>query len=97
MTEDEKREAVMLAENLGPVQIAETLEDLIVRERELLDATADPEMRAITLHNVAVLTAACAGYQEAARGLEAQAEAALAKTKEGGDGEEAGGVDEDPL
>lgn len=89
MTEDEKREAVMVAEAIGPVQIAETLEDLIARERTLLDASSDPELRAITLHNIAVLTAACSGYREAAR-------QALSQAKKAGDGEERGGVDEDP-
>ncbi len=90
MTEDEKREAVAVAESIGPVQIAETLEDLIARERTLLDATTDPEMRAIVLHNVAVLTAACSGYQQAARTYEAAAEAALAQTEERSEGQEPG-------
>ncbi len=90
MTEDEKREAVAVAESIGPVQIAETLEDLIARERTLLDATVDPEMRAIVLHNVAVLTAACSGYQQAARAYEAAAEAALAQAEERGEGQEPG-------
>lgn len=93
MTEDEKREAVVIAENLGPVQISETLEDLIARERGLLDATSDPDMRAITLHNIAVLTAACAGYMEAAKNFLDQ----LAQAKERCDGEKPGGVDEDSL
>jgi hypothetical protein len=93
MTEDEKAEAVMLAESLGPVQIAETLEDLIARERALLDTPMDADLRAITLHNVAVLTAACAGYQQAAKSFLD----ALAKAKQAGDDGEGGGVDEDAL
>ncbi len=56
----------------------------------LLDATTDPEMRAIVLHNVAVLTAACSGYQQAARTYEAAAEAALAQTEERSEGQEPG-------
>lgn len=97
MTDDERREALVLAESLGPIQIAETLEDLIVRERALLDATEDEEMRAITLHNMAVLTAACAGYREAAEkaGLP-QAEQAHQDVERGGvDGDAAGLGDDD--
>lgn len=90
MTEEEKKEAVAVAESIGPVQIAETLEDLIAREKTLLDATEDPEMRAIVLHNVAILTAACAGYQESARNFEAAAKAVLAETEEGREGKESG-------
>jgi hypothetical protein len=67
MTEEEKKEALIIAEGLGPVQICETLEDLVARERSLLDHPMDADMRAITLHNIAVLTAACAGYQESSR------------------------------
>lgn len=93
MTEAEKEEAVMLAESLGPVQIAETLEDLIARERSLLEAPLDHEMRAITLHNIAVLTAACAGYQEAAKSFLA----ALAKAEQAGNDGEGDAVDADSL
>lgn len=67
MTEEEKEDAVAVAGALLPGQISETLEDLIVRERSLLDVTNDPDLRAITLHNIAVLTAACHGYAEAAK------------------------------
>lgn len=93
MTEEEKREAVMIAESIGPALVAETLEDLIARERSLLETPMDSDMRAITLHNIAVLTAACSGYQEAAK----KQQEALAKPEQGGEGEEAPGVDEDPL
>lgn len=93
MTEDEKREAVMIAESLGPSHIAETLEDLIARERTLLETPMDGDMRAIVLHNVAVLTAACSGYQEAAK----KQKEMLAKPEEGGDGGEATGLDKNPL
>lgn len=88
MTEDEKAEAVMVAESLGPVQIAETLEDLIARERSILDTPIDADLRAITLHNIAVLTAACAGYQDAARSFQD----ALAKAKQARDDGEGLGV-----
>lgn len=67
MTEEEKREALLLAESLGAMQIAETLEDLVAREKALLEAPMDDDIRAITLHNISVLTAACAGYQELAK------------------------------
>jgi hypothetical protein len=93
MTEEERAEAVMLAESIGPVQIAETLEDLIARERSLLDTPMDADLRAITLHNIAVLTAACAGYKEAAKGFEE----ALAQAKKARDDGEGEGVDEDSL
>ena len=93
MTEEDKSEAVMLAESLGPVQIAETLEDLIARERALLDMPMDADLRAITLHNVAVLTAACAGYQQAAKNFLD----ALAKAEQARDDGEGEGVDVDSL
>lgn len=93
MTEDEKREALVIAESIGPVQIAETLEDLIARERSLLDTPMDSDMRAITMHNIAILTAACAGYQEAANKFQD----ALAKSEQGGDDGKAPGVDPNPL
>lgn len=92
MTEEEKKEALLIAESLGPVQICETLEDLVARERSLLERPLDPDMRAITLHNIAVLTAACAGYVEAARKFrDASAQAEQARHDREGDG-----VDKDP-
>lgn len=93
MTEDEKAEAIMIAESIGPVQIAETLEDLIARERSILDTPMDADLRAITLHNIAVLTAACAGYQDAARSFQD----ALAKAKQARDDGEGLGVDADAV
>ena len=92
MTEDEKREALLIAEGIGPVQICETLEDLVARERSLLDRPMDPDMRAITLHNIAVLTAACSGYTESARRFR-DASAQAEKARNDGEGD---GVDEDP-
>jgi hypothetical protein len=92
MTEDEKKEALIIAEGLGPVQICETLEDLVVRERSLLERPMDPDMRSITLHNVAVLTAACAGYAEGARKFR-EASAQAEKPRDDGKGDR---VDEDP-
>jgi hypothetical protein len=92
MTEEEKREALVIAESIGPVQIFETLQDLIARERSLLETPMDRDMRAITLHNLAVLTAACAGYEEAAKKFNE----ALSKAKQARDDGEGTGVDEDP-
>lgn len=92
MTEEEKREALILAESLGPVQIFETLQDLIARERELLERPMGSEIRAITLHNIAVLTAACAGYETAA----SRFEEASAQAKQACDDGKSHGVDEDP-
>jgi hypothetical protein len=92
MTEEEKREALVIAESIGPVQIFETLQDLISRERSLLETPMDGDMRAITLHNLAVLTAACAGYETAANKFNED----LAKAKQPGDDGEGTGVDEDP-
>lgn len=91
MTDEEIKDAVAVAEALLPGQISETLEDMIVRERSLLDALSDPDMRAITLHNIAVLTAACQGYAEAAK----RATFKSAEPKEGGEDSEGLGVDND--
>lgn len=91
MTEEELKDAVGVAEALLPQQISETLEDLIARERSLLDATQDSDMRAITLHNIAVLTAACHGYAEAAK----QHAFKSAEPEKAGKDAEGLGVDED--
>ena len=92
MTEEEKREALVIAESIGPVQIVETLQDLVFRERSLLETPMDEDMRSITLHNLAVLTAACAGYEEAARKFNES----LAKAEKPCDDGEGTRVDEDP-
>jgi hypothetical protein len=65
LTDEEKREILSFSELLSPVQIKETLEDLIVREKKLLDLPLDKDMKEITIHNIAVLVAACAGYEAA--------------------------------
>ena len=65
MEEADKQDVVAVAMTISPDHIVETLKDLIVRERALLDGLVDEDLRLITLHNIAVLTAACAGYEKA--------------------------------
>ena len=67
LPEDIKKDILEIAGKLGPIQIAEGLEDLIVREKHLLmSENLDPETKAIVMHGLSVLTAATLGYQQAA-------------------------------
>jgi len=67
LPEEVKKDILEIAEKLGPIQIAEGLEDLIVREKSLLiNGNLDEESRAIVIHGLSILTAATLGYQQAA-------------------------------
>ena len=59
VTPEEQADILKLAEGMPNSAIVETLQDLIEREKGLLDPLGqDPEMREITLHNIACLAAA---------------------------------------
>lgn len=60
ITPHESEELLKIVNGLKPEQITEGLEELAKRERELLasELGQDPELREITLWNIAVLCAA---------------------------------------
>lgn len=67
LPDDVKKDILEISGGLGPIQIAEGLEDLIVREKYLLiNGDLDPEEKAIVMHRLSVLTAATLGYLQAA-------------------------------
>jgi hypothetical protein len=66
LPEETKQQIILLAERLGPTQILEGLEDLIVREKYLLMSDRlEPEDREIITHGLAILVAVSAGYSQA--------------------------------
>jgi hypothetical protein len=67
LPEDVKKDVLEIAGKLGPIQIAEGLKDLIVREKNLfMNEDLDDESRSIVMHGLSVLTAATSGYEQAA-------------------------------
>jgi hypothetical protein len=61
----ENERIVDLVHSLSMSQISETLEDLAKREKQLVETIQDdPEMREITIWNIAVLCAAAGKFSE---------------------------------
>ena len=68
LPDDIKADIIKVAEGLGPVQIVEGLEELIVRNRYLLThAEFDPYTKEVIIHELAVLTAAVYGYRQSVK------------------------------
>lgn len=62
---DIKIDIIRVAEGLGPIQIVEGLEELIIRDKFLLmNSELLPEVKEIVIHGLAILTAAVYGYKQ---------------------------------
>jgi hypothetical protein len=60
LTDQEFLDAMALVETIPHYKVAEELERLAVREKEILGLEMDAEMREITIYNLTILSAAAA-------------------------------------
>lgn len=55
---EEFKQAVILVDGLANCTLADALEDLACRERDLMNTSVSPEVREILVHNFAILVSA---------------------------------------